>query len=156
VSRQIEERRQSALAQVEFESRRKQAQLESEKRKQLAMAEMERMRRAVVPKIEVMATSIECTYSPTTCGVYKLTVKIKNSSSENIAALSFGWAFVSSQDPTCPSSLPTKKQEKVTLRPGDTTVLNIDGHDGPGSTPVRYCIKVSDAQIAPLSDPPAR
>jgi hypothetical protein len=146
---QVEEKRQAALAQIALETSRQQAQAEWERKKQVALAEIDRRRRLAVPKIELMASNIECAYAPTTCGVYKLTVRLRNNSNENITALGLGWVFVPLQDASCPNSLPTKKQEAVTLRPGDTTVLNIDGYDGPHSTQFRGCVKVSDVQIAP-------
>jgi hypothetical protein len=145
-----EARRQAAVAQAKIEFDRQQTQLDLERRRQQFIAETERRRRAAISKIEVVFTSFECTYATMGCGVYKSTVKVKNSSWENITALGFGWEFVPMNETSSPDSFPTKKQEIVALRPGSTVVVNIDGYDGPNSAPARYCIKVSDAQIAPL------
>jgi hypothetical protein len=145
---QYEQYQRAVNAEADQQRRQQQAEAEQQRRQQQAQAALDMRREAAAKRVEVTNSSIECNYGPYTCGTYKLTVMIKNQSTENIAAMSLGWAFVSSQDQNCPNSLPTKQQEKITLRPGDTTVLNIEGYDGPPSTPVRYCIKVTDVEIS--------
>jgi hypothetical protein len=143
--RQAQERRRAAIAQASFENQQRQANLELQ-RKQQALADLERRRLAAVSKVEVLTTSIDCVLS-FSCQFFKLSVKIRNNSSETISAVSFGWAFTS-QDTTCPSAVPTKTQERINLRPGDTAVLNLDGHDDSSNREFHYCVKVSDAQLA--------
>jgi xanthosine utilization system XapX-like protein len=145
---QYEEFQRAQNAQAEQVLKLQQAQAEQQRRQQQAQAALDMRRQVAAKRVEVTNSSIECNYGPYTCGTYKLTVMIKNQSTENIAAMSLGWAFVSLQEQNCPDSLPTKQQEKITLRPGNTTVVNIDGYDGPPSTPVRYCIKVTDVEIS--------
>ena len=159
------EKLQAAIAMQEAETERQQAQTESETKHraaveaetelegklQQAQAELEIKRRAAV-KLIGLTSNIECKYS-LICGAYKLTMKVKNNSRENISALSFGWAFISVEDPNCPNSLPTKHREQINLRPDDTTVLNIDGYDGPASLQFRYCILVTDVSIANVTAP---
>jgi hypothetical protein len=62
--------------------------------------------------------------------------------------LSVGWAFITDGQ-NCPTSVQTKQEEKVRLRSGDTTVLNIEGNDAPPSDNFRVCVEVNDAQIEP-------
>jgi hypothetical protein len=145
---QYAEYQRAVNAEAEQRRRQQEAQAEQQRRQQQAQLALDMRRQAAAKRVEVMKSSIECNYGPTTCLVYKLTVMVKNQSTENIAAISLGWAFVSLEEQNCPSTLQTKRQEQVALRPGDTTVVNIDGYDGPPSTPVRYCLKVTDLEIS--------
>jgi hypothetical protein len=157
---------QAAIATQEVETERQQAQAELETKQRAAVeaeterqteletkqrAELEIRQRTAVKLIE-LTSNIECKLS-LICGLYKLTIKVKNNSRENISALSFGWAFISVEDPNCPNSLPTKHREQINLRPDDTTILNIDGYDGPASLQFRYCILVTDVSIANVTAP---
>jgi hypothetical protein len=146
---QYAEYQRAVNAAAEQQRRQQQAEAEQQRRQQEAQAALDVRRQAAGKRVEVTNSSIECNYGPYSCLTYKLTATIRNQSRENIAAISLGWAFVSSQEQNCPDSLPTKQQEKITLRPGDTTVLNIDGSHGPASgRDVRWCIKVTDVEIS--------
>jgi len=122
-------------------------QIERERQSEQFKAELEGRRQNVVSRLQVVPLNIECIAS-NYCGMYKLSVRLRNNSSELITAVSVGWAFVSGGDATCPTSLPTKVTRSVNLRKGDTTVLNIDGHDGPMEGNARYCIIATDVDIA--------
>jgi hypothetical protein len=135
-----EDRVARAVAQAQFEAN-------LEKNAQQARAAFESRRQAAVKRVTLISSNIDCRLS-LTCGLYTLTVRVGNQSKENVSSLSFGWVFISVEDQSCPSSLPTKRQERVNLRPGDTTVLNIDGHDGPPSRQFRYCVLLTDLTIA--------
>jgi hypothetical protein len=115
---------------------------------QIAEMEFHKRQRTALGKIVLASSNIECTYGPATCGVYKVTVGIRNQSEETISALSFGWAFIPRESQlNCPTTAPTHHRSVVRLAPGDSTVLNIDGYDGPGSNQFRVCIVVTDAEI---------
>jgi hypothetical protein len=77
-----------------------------------------------------------------------MTATISNKSTENILTVFLGWVFLAETD-LCPTSVQTKRQEKVRVRPGDTLALNIEGHDGPASKRFGYCVAVTDIEIAP-------
>jgi hypothetical protein len=95
----------------------------------------------------IVSTDIECQL--TQCGLYSLTVRLRNRSQETISGVSVGWVFMPEGQSACPTSYPTKYQEKITLRPGDTTVLNIDRRtDGP-TRQFRYCVAVTGIDIVP-------
>ncbi len=152
----LEDQRQAVIAKADRERRMQEAQAQRERRMQeaqtqldirreTAKAELEIRRQAAV-KLVGVSSNIECKLS--SCVLYKLTVTVKNYSKENISSLSLGWAFISAQGSSCPTSLPSRHREQVILRPGDTTVLNIDGYDGP-STQFQYCVLVTDLNIAP-------
>jgi hypothetical protein len=117
------------------------------RRRQDAQADFERRRQAASQKIEVVTTNIECRLN-LSCGLFTLTVRIRNQSSETIKSLSIGWAFMAAADDLlCPNSLPTKHKERINLNPGDTTVLNIDGTDGPTSKRFRYCVNATGVEL---------
>lgn len=126
------------------------AQAEQARKLQLIQADLERRRQTALSRIAVTSTNIICLYPALPgCDSYKLTAAVRNQSSETISTLSIGWAFISEAD-TCPTSVQTKSQEQVHLRPGDTIVLNIDQRfDGPATKQFRYCVQVNDAQISP-------
>jgi hypothetical protein len=132
---ETERQRQNAIAAAQDQKRR-QAQMEFERRRQSAIA-----------KVGVVSNSIECTYPSLGCGDFKLTTTIKNQSSENVSMVFIGWVFTAKGETSCPSTLQPKSREQVRLRPGDSLVLNIDGHDGPRGDQFRYCVKVMDIQI---------
>jgi hypothetical protein len=124
-------------------------QAEQERKLQLARIDLERRRLAALSRISVTSTSIVCLYPALDgCGDFKMTTAIRNQSSEGISTLYVGWVFITEGE-NCPTSVQTKRQEQVRLRPNDTVVLNIDGHDGPAVKTFRYCVKVNDAQITP-------
>jgi hypothetical protein len=146
---QYAEYQRALNAEAEQQRRQQQAEAERQRRQQQAQAALDMRREAASKLVEVTNSSLDCNYGPYSCLTYKLTVRVRNQSTENIAALSLGWTFVSSQEQYCPNSLPAKRQEKITLRPGDTTVFNIDASDGPASgRDVRWCIKVTDVEIS--------
>jgi hypothetical protein len=125
------------------------AQADQDRKLQLARLDLERRRQAAVPRIAVTSTSIVCLYPALDgCGDFKMTTAIRYQSSESISALSVGWVFIAEGE-NCPTSVQTKRQGQVRLRPTDTVVLNIDGHDGPASKQFRCCVKITDAQITP-------
>jgi hypothetical protein len=145
---QEEAKRQSALRRAEAERQRVEAERQATIA-QIAKAEFQKRQQIALPKIEVTSDNIECRYGPTTCGVYRLTIGIRNRSQERISALSFGWVFLPVDESKCPTSVQTKRRERVELSPNGTTAINIDGHDGPGSTQFRYCVQVTGAEIVP-------
>lgn len=137
---QVEAERQAAL-------RRQTVQREAAMA-QIAEAEFQKRQRTALGEIVLTSSNIECTYGPSTCGVYKLTIGIRNRSKETITALAFGWAFIPKDTPlNCPTSVPTRERLQIRLAPSDTTVLNIDGYGGPGSTQFRVCVTVTGAEI---------
>jgi hypothetical protein len=148
---QIEAERQAAIRKIEAERQaaiRQQAAERQAALAQIAQAELQKRQQTALRKIMVTTTSIECSLS-LSCGLYKLTVGIRNLSGEVISTLLLGWAFVPEEEKlNCPTSLPTKHQAQVKLAPNDTTVINIDGHDGPVSKQFRYCVRVTGAEIA--------
>lgn len=125
------------------------AQAEEARKVQLAQADLERRKQIALKRISITSADFTCLYPLLDgCDSYKLSAYIKNQSSESISALSLGWVFIE-QAGTCPSSVPTKTQEWVRLRPGDTLVLNLDQRfDGPPTKKFRYCLEINDAQIA--------
>jgi hypothetical protein len=140
--------RRNRSAQAELERKNLIAQAEQQKQQQLFKQEIDRRRRVAQGKLAVTSNNIECTLS-SYCGMYKITVGMKNESAETVSAVSIGWAFLSGKEASCPTSLPTKHRELVSLKPGQTTVLNIDGLDGPNNAPVRFCTMVTDVEISP-------
>ena len=135
----LKEKEQAAIAQADVDRRTQEADAERER-------ELESRRQAALKLIQILSSNIECKLY-TQCGLYRFTVNVKNSSKEDIAALSFGWAFISTEAPNCPTTLQNKRREQVNLRPGDTTVLNIDATDGPPTKQFRYCVMVTDLTI---------
>jgi hypothetical protein len=146
-------RRQDAeLQRMQVEAQRQAAvvQADQARKLQLVQADLERRRQTALSRIAVTSTDIICLYPALDgCSSYKLTAAVKNQSSETISTLFVGWAFIAEGD-TCPTSVQTKSQEQVRLRPGDTLVLNIDQRfDGPATKQFRYCVRITDAQISP-------
>ena len=145
---QEEAERRAATRRSEAERQR----VETERQRfeaQIAKAEFQKRQQTALPKIEVTSKSIECRFGPSTCGIYTLTIGIRNRSQERISALSFGWVFLPADESNCPTSVQTKRRERVELSPNGTTAINIDGHDGPGRGQFRYCVQVTGAEIVP-------
>jgi hypothetical protein len=145
---QVEAERQSGIRRAEAERQRVEAERQATIA-QIAKAEFQRRQQTALPKIEVTSQSIECPYGPTSCGVYKLTIGIRNRSQERISALSLGWVFLPADEPKCPTSVQTKRRQRVELSPNGTTAINIDGYDGPGRGQFLYCVQVTGAEIVP-------
>ena len=148
----LDEQQKAAAARAEEAFRLQQAEAaaraEEALRLQQADAEIERKRRATLNLVRVVSTGINCSLNYQGCGAYEFTIRLQNKSEENISAISLGWAFLSTRDTTCPSALPTKQNERVTLRPGDSMVFNLQGYDGPsGPEKIRYCVSVTDVKI---------
>jgi hypothetical protein len=140
-------RTQQALAE---QQRRQQALAEQQRRTQQAALELAQRRQTASRYIEIVSHSIECPYSAGVgCGTYSFTVGLRNRSRETISRVSVGWVFLPQGQSGCPTSYPTRYQQTITLRPGDTTVLNIDMRfDGPkGET--RYCVGLTGIDIVP-------
>jgi hypothetical protein len=114
---------------------------------QAAKSQFQERQRNASLNVKVTSASVECTLS-TTCGIYKLTVGIRNQSVERVSGVSLGWVFLPANEAICPTSLPSKYRQQVQLVPNATTTLNIDGHDGP-STNFRYCVMVTSVEIIP-------
>lgn len=143
-----EAEQQSAIRRAEAERQRVEAERQAALA-QIAKAEFQKRQQAALPKIEITSQSIECRLS-LICGLYTLTIGIRNRSQERISALSFGWVFLPTDERNCPTSLPTKHRQRVELAPNGTTALNIDGSDGPGTkAQFRYCVQVTGAEIVP-------
>jgi hypothetical protein len=148
--RQIEQARLSAIRQLELEKETAARQREAERQAaiaQIAHSELQKRQQTALRRIAVTPTNIECNLS-FNCAFYKLTIGIRNQSGESISAVSLGWVFVP-RDGTlnCPTSIATIRQLQVKLMPNDTTVFNIDGHDGPTSTQFRYCVRVTGVEF---------
>jgi len=111
-------------------------------------AALERRRLSAVADVNIVSSSIDCVAS-NTCLSFKLTLRIRNNSPETISSLSVGWAFTPKNEKGCPTTAPTKKTRFVSLQKGETTILNIDGTDGPDKGFVRYCAYVTDVSIIP-------
>jgi hypothetical protein len=155
-----EQERQQRAAQEQAEQQQRAAQEQAaaayaaqERKLQEAQANLERRRQVALSSIAVTATNIVCLYpSLPGCDSYKITATIRNQSMESISMLAVGWAFMPEGETNCPTDLQTKYQEQVNLRPGGTTVMNIDSglrSDGPASKQFHYCVMVTDAQIVP-------
>ena len=148
-----EAERQSAIRQAEREEAERQAaarRAEAERQRiaaQIAKREFQQRQQTALSGIEVMSSSIECRLS-TTCGLYTLTIKVRNRSQERLSALSFGWVFLPSNERNCPTSLPSRQRQPVKMGPNDTTAVNLDGTDGPENQ-FRYCVMVTGAEIIP-------
>jgi hypothetical protein len=109
---------------------------------------LERRRQSAVADVKIVSSSLDC-IATNYCGMFKLTLRVRNSSPETISSLSVGWAFAPRNEKGCPTSVPTKKTRSVMLQKGETTILNIDGHDGPNDGTARYCVDVTDVTIMP-------
>jgi hypothetical protein len=155
---QLEEQRHAA--EVEAERRRKEqeaadrraiAEAERQKREQeaaqrAAAADFERRRENAQTSLTSLLENIECKYPLLGCGSYRVTITLKNRSSETITAISLGWAFYPSGGGYCPSSYVTKHTSSVHLLPGETVTLNADGFDGPMGR-FGFCIGITGVRI---------
>ena len=135
---------------VEYDKRMELALAEQQRRTQQAALELAQRRQTASRYIEIVSTDIECPYSVVDgCGGYSLTVGLRNRSRETISGVFVGWVFLPQGQSRCPTSYPTKYQKTITLRPGDTTVLNIDRMwDGPKGQ-FRYCVGLTGVDIVP-------
>ena len=136
---------------VEYDKRMELALAEQQRRTQQAALELAQRRKTAGQYIDVVSASIECPFSNSfsRCGTYSFTVGLRNRSRETISRVFVGWVFLPQGQSGCPTSYPTKYQKAVTLRPGDTTVLNIDSMwDGPAGA-FRYCVRLTDIDIIP-------
>ena len=140
-------------AEAEQQRRQRQAEAEQQQRQQQAQADLERRRKAALSKIAILSNNLVCLYpSLPGCDSYKISATIRNQSLETISMLAVGWAFMPEEAINCPTYLQTKDEEQVSLRPGDSIVVNIDSglrSDGPASKQFHYCVKVTDIQIMP-------
>ena len=145
-----EREEQQRILDAEAERRRQQALAEQQRRTQQAALELAQRRQTASRYIEIVSTDIECPYSVVDgCGGYSLTVGLRNRSRETISGVFVGWVFLPQGQSRCPTSYPTKYQKTITLRPGDTTVLNIDRMwDGPKGQ-FRYCVGLTGVDIVP-------
>jgi len=143
----LEQQEQQRILDAEAERRRQQVLVDQQWRTLQAALELDRRRKTAGQYIEI-STNIECPYPLAFgCGVYSLTVGLRNRSQETISGVYVGWVFMPQGQSGCPTSYPTKYQKKVALRPGDTTVLNIDTrYDGPKGQ-FRYCVGLTDVDI---------
>ena len=153
LSRRLDAEReeQQRILDAEAERRRQQALAEQQRRTQQAALELAQRRQTASRYIEIVSTNIECPYSNSIsrCGTYSFTVGLKNRSRETISGVFVGWVFLPQGQSRCPTSYPTKYQKTITLRPGDTTVLNIDRMwDGPKGQ-FRYCVGLTGVDIVP-------
>jgi hypothetical protein len=118
---------QQRILDAEAETRRQPVLAEQQRRTQQAALELAQRRQTANRYIEIVSNNIECPFSQVDgCGAYSLTVGLKNRSRETISRVFVGWVFMPEGQSVCPTSYPTNYQKAVTLRPGDTTVLNID------------------------------
>jgi hypothetical protein len=147
----IESKIKAQKIQDEIEAQKIQDEIKAQKiqdemaaRRQLAI---ESRRIAAIKSVKVISSNVECRIL--LCNRYKLFVRVKNQSTENITAISLGWVFLSQQETSCPSTLSTKRQLDANLRPGDTTVFNIDGFDGSSYSNGTPCVMVTDVTIVP-------
>jgi hypothetical protein len=111
-------------------------------------AAFERRRQSAIADVKILSSSLDC-IATNYCGMFKLTLRIRNDSQETISSLSVGWAFIPKNEKGCPTSVSTKKTLSVMLQKRATTILNIDGHDGPIEGAARYCADVTDVAILP-------
>ena len=152
LSRRLDAEReeQQRILDAEAERRRQQALAEQQRRTQQAALELAQRRQTASRYIEIVSTDIECPYSVVDgCGGYSLTVGLRNRSRETISGVFVGWVFLPQGQSRCPTSYPTKYQKTVALRPGDTTVLNMDTMwDGP-KRQSRYCVGLTGVDIVP-------
>jgi hypothetical protein len=148
--RQIEQDRLSAIRELELQQEAAARQRETQRQvaiAQIAHAELQKRQQIASRRVAITSTSIECTFSMI-CGRYKLTVGIKNQSGETLSVISLGWVFMPKDEHLdCPTSMSTMRQLQVKLAPNDTTVMNIDGYDGPSSTQFRYCVGITSVEI---------
>jgi hypothetical protein len=139
---------QERLNRADLERRRQQALAEQEIRRQQTAAELNQKRQIAFQNVQVLSSNIECKLSFTR-EYYTVTARVKNWSREMISGVSLGWVFMPPQQSACPSAYPTKYHEPITLRPGDTAVLNIETQgDGPARE-FRYCVGVTGVEIVP-------
>jgi hypothetical protein len=129
---------------IQDEIRTQKIEDEMAARRQLAL---ESRRVAAIKSVKVISANIECKIF--LCNTYKLFVRVKNQSTENITEISLGWVFLSDQETNCPSGVATKRQLDANLRPGDTTVFKIDGFDGSSYSNGQPCVSVNDVTIVP-------
>jgi hypothetical protein len=140
----------SRAREAEAERTLQKEQAEAENRTQIYVAELARRNRIATNQLRANPDRLECLYPALdTCDDFDLTVTVKNTSKENVTSFVLGWTFISENTPSCPSTIQAKKREDVRLRPNDTTVLNIKGHDGPKSTKSRICVGVAGSEISP-------
>jgi hypothetical protein len=157
----LEQQRRVEAAAAEIEEQQRILDAEAERRRQLTLADQQRRtqqaalelaqrRKTAGQYIDVVSANIECPYSSVSgCEAYSLTVRLRNRSQETISRVSVGWVFMPEGQSGCITSYPTKYQQTVTLRPGDTTVLNIDRRwDGPKGQ-FRYCVSLTNVDIVP-------
>jgi hypothetical protein len=107
-------------------------------------ADFERRKQIARDMLTIQSTDLECKLF-LQCGIYRLNITVINRSNETIYAMNFGWAFITSR--YCPSAYTPKHWANVTLRPGDSTTINVEGFDGPGESEVHYCVGVTAVQI---------
>jgi hypothetical protein len=140
--------RQRLRAEAAERQRMQEAQAADRQRIQEAQAAYAIRHSNAVRQFRILSQQLTCAFS-WNCVRYKLIVEIKNSSPEIVSAVSVGWTILSNESGNCPSSLPTRERVVVNLRSGDTTALNFDGFDGLAHEEFRYCVVITDVEIAP-------
>ena len=141
---------QQAEADRQFRRQLEREQAEEEVRRESYAAEVARRIATATPQLRATTNRLECLYPILdTCDQFDLTVTVKNSSKELVTSFELGWTFISEDTPTCPNSIPGKRQQNIRLRPNDTTVLNIKGFDGPKSLKSRICVGIAALEISP-------
>lgn len=135
---------------AETDRRLQREQAEAEKRKQIAAVDFARREQKAASQVSASFDHFECLYPALrSCHDFELTATVTNASKENVTVVGLGWTFISENTPSCPSSIQEKMRENVRLRPNETTVLNITGHDGPKSTKNCICVATTGAEISP-------
>ena len=114
-------------AAAEAERQRREQQAAQRAAEAAAAADFERRRENAQTSLNFLLKNIECKYPLLGCGSYRVTITLKNRSSETITAISLGWAFYPSGGGYCPNSYVTKHTSSVRLLPGETVTLNADG-----------------------------
>jgi hypothetical protein len=137
----------SAEADAKFRALREQAEQTEKASQQAQQAQRQAealieaaAKRGAAARVRVMSSNFDCQFS---CVNYKLTVKIQNDSSYPVSSFGLGWVFLPEKDSECPTTIKARRQDNIALPPGGSTVLNLDGYDGPSGR-FHYCIQVSN------------
>jgi hypothetical protein len=147
----LKDQQAAATAYAERSKQLQQLEAERQRARQNELADLERRRQSALGRVRVISREFKCQSMWVGCPYYDVTVRVENQSNENISSVSVGWVFFPADGSDCPSVVDKRESARVSLRPRDNAVLHFKGDGGPSDSPekTRYCITVTDVQIAP-------
>ena len=140
------------LSQERLEERERERRIVMAEQERRRLADLQRRAEAVRSQLMITSRNFECPAGQINCDGYRVTVSVRNNSSEIVRGIRFGFSIIPEGE-SCPANLSPRVSRQFTLQPGETGTFRWMGYEtgmpaAPPTRSIRFCVTVAGVELS--------